>query len=97
MPRKLEEVVANRDPLFVERQATHGSFKQNACISQELKGVFGRAGYPNNAEQVEALQMIALKLSRILSGQANYKDHWDDIAGYAKLASEACDDTRKSA
>ena len=35
--------------------------------------------------------MIALKLSRILSGQANFKDHWDDISGYAKLASEACE------
>jgi hypothetical protein len=35
--------------------------------------------------------MIALKLSRILSGQANFKDHWNDIAGYAKLGSEACD------
>jgi len=34
--------------------------------------------------------MIALKLSRILSGQADFKDHWDDIAGYAKLASEVC-------
>ena len=39
--------------------------------------------------------MIALKLSRILSGQSNFKDHWDDIAGYAKLASEACPAVRK--
>jgi hypothetical protein len=41
--------------------------------------------------QIEALDMIALKLSRILSGQANFKDHWDDIAGYAKLGAEACE------
>ena len=39
--------------------------------------------------------MIALKLSRILSGQSNFKDHWDDIAGYAKLGSEACTEERK--
>jgi hypothetical protein len=31
--------------------------------------------------------MIALKLSRILSGKPDEQDHWDDIAGYARLAS----------
>jgi hypothetical protein len=36
----------------------------------------------------ESLEMIALKLSRILSGQADYRDHWDDIAGYVRLASK---------
>ena len=81
-----------RDPLLVERGKTHGDFATNAHISQELKGVFGRAGYPQNAAQVEALHMIALKLSRILSGQANFKDHWRDCAGYAMLAMEACDE-----
>ena len=81
-----------RDPLLQERQKTHGDFKQNAQISQQLKSMFGGYGmqaFP--AAQKEALDMIALKLSRILSGQANFKDHWDDIAGYAKLGSEACD------
>jgi hypothetical protein len=39
----------------------------------------------------EALDMIALKLSRILSGQANFKDHWLDLSGYSLLAAEACD------
>ena len=76
-----------------ERQKTHGPFSKNAEISQELKFLFMR--HMNNmasmpAEQKEALDMIALKLSRILSGQANYADHWTDIAGYAKLAEEAC-------
>jgi hypothetical protein len=36
--------------------------------------------------QREALDYIAGKLARILSGQPGYADHWDDIAGYAKLA-----------
>jgi hypothetical protein len=38
--------------------------------------------------QVEALEMIAHKIGRILSGDPNHQDHWDDIAGYAKLVSE---------
>ncbi len=31
--------------------------------------------------------MIAHKIGRIVSGNPNVQDHWDDIAGYAKLAS----------
>ena len=83
---------APRDPLLQEREKTHGSFAMNAEISQELKVIFAK--YHGNSLHIvhhEALDMIALKLSRILSGQANFKDHWDDIAGYAKLGSEACE------
>lgn len=85
-----------RDPLLVERQKTHGSFHHNAMISQKLKKTmrdpFGETVHPYVLTDVhkEALDMIALKLSRILSGQASFKDHWDDIAGYAKLAAEQC-------
>ena len=82
-----------RDPILVEREKTHGSFARNALYSQEIKHIF-TTGLNNSqsirAAQREALDMIALKLSRILSGQANFKDHWDDIAGYAKLGAEAC-------
>jgi hypothetical protein len=81
-----------RDAILVERQKTHGSFKTNAQVSQTLKATFSYHGKSDlKVEHREALDMIALKLSRILSGQATFKDHWDDIAGYAKLGSEACD------
>jgi len=36
-------------------------------------------------EQAEALEMIAVKIARILSGDPEYPDHWDDVIGYAKL------------
>ncbi len=92
--------MTDRDPLLQEREKTHGDFKINALIAQELKAVFrgmlGTASLPTHYQTMscvhrEALDMIALKLSRILSGQANFKDHWDDIAGYAKLGAEACE------
>ena len=79
-----------RDPLLVERQKTHGSFEENARYAQQLKGIFTTGEHTRSHVHNEALDMIALKLSRILSGQANFHDHWDDIAGYAKLGSEAC-------
>lgn len=83
-----------RDPLLYEREKTHGSFERNAGISQELKSLFVREmnAFPSlTVAQREALDMIALKLSRILSGQASFRDHWDDLAGYAKLGAESCE------
>ena len=82
-----------RDPLLVEREKTHGSFEDNAAISQAIKQIIlgSKQVHVMKWTQHEALDMIALKMSRILSGQALTKDHWDDIAGYAKLGSEACD------
>lgn len=90
------EPLHDRDPLLEERQKTHGDFGRNASISQSLKQIYRDNLFAQSItlEPVhqEALDMIALKISRILSGQANFKDHWDDIAGYAKLGSEACKD-----
>jgi hypothetical protein len=71
-----------------ERQSTHGSFEENAHYSQCLKHVMHKA--PNweklSPVQREALDMIALKLSRILTGDPTHKDAWHDLAGYATLA-----------
>jgi hypothetical protein len=38
--------------------------------------------------QFKGLTMIALKVERILTGDANEPDHWLDIAGYANLVRE---------
>jgi hypothetical protein len=35
--------------------------------------------------QREALDMTAHKIGRILAGDPDHKDHWDDIAGYTTL------------
>ena len=76
--------------LLAERGKTHGRFEHNAHTSQALRNVFRNAIGPGWASltdvQREALDMIACKICRILSGQGGFADHWDDIAGYAKLA-----------
>ena len=76
------------EALLDERQKTHGSFQLNAYWGQELRELFRRSPGWHHADnrQREALDYIAGKLARILSGQPAYADHWDDIAGYAKLA-----------
>lgn len=73
--------------LLEERARTHGDFPANARISQELKAYFTRQGGWEGLTfvQREALHLIALKISRILSGKGSEADHWNDIAGYAKL------------
>lgn len=81
----------NHTPLTAERNTTHGSFEDNARISQELKATIHCENADMTNTHREAVDMICLKLSRIASGHANFRDHWDDIAGYAHLAAESCD------
>lgn len=82
------------EQLLNERGKTHGSFDANAEIGQELKTIFrdyrNKYGGKFTDVQLEGLDMIALKLCRILSGQADYAEHWRDIAGYATLVADRC-------
>lgn len=80
--------------LVAERGTTHGAWADNAGVAQELKAVLQKAalarrerGQPYlTARQQESLEMICHKMGRIMAGDPNFADHWDDIAGYAKIA-----------
>jgi hypothetical protein len=69
------------------KMKTHGDFKNTAETSQNLKSVMmtGHNWGRLNDIQRESLEMIAMKIGRILSGDHNFRDHWDDIEGYAEL------------
>ena len=76
-----------------ERQKTHGDFNTHALISQSIKEsmwsfITKEKMDSLEPEQVEALEMIAHKIARILNGNPNHKDHWHDIAGYATLVAD---------
>lgn len=75
--------------ILAERQKTHGSFAYNAVISQSIKQTLRLNGHWHTIDPSirEALDMIAHKMSRIVCGKSSYRDHWDDIAGYATLVS----------
>ena len=76
----------NIDDTLKDRNSTHGDFGENAQISQRIKSaMFGHITELSDVHR-EALEMIALKISRICSGYANEPDHWKDIQGYARLA-----------
>ena len=72
-----------------DRCQTHGNYRLQARASQTLLNVMRlQEGWERlSISQCDSLQMIAVKMSRILSGNPNHRDNWDDIAGYALLIS----------
>ena len=74
-------------PLLDKREITHGDFAVTAKLSQTMKEWFReQPGWANlSGVQQESLDLIAIKIARILSGNSNEVDHWVDIAGYAQL------------
>jgi Domain of unknown function (DUF6378) len=72
-----------------ERAKAHGDFTDVSDIAQRLKSVIrtGHSFDQLSMVQVEGLDMILHKIARIVSGNPNHKDHWDDIAGYAHIVS----------
>jgi len=71
--------------ILSERQKTHGDFHDVADTSQILRSIIRGKAKKLYHWQIEALEMIALKMARILSGNPDEPDHWDDIIGYARL------------
>lgn len=80
------------DELLATRGGTHGDFTEGARTIQGLKAFFHRhAGWNKLSDrQKECFDMVATKTGRILCGDPNCKDHYLDIAGYAKLGAEEC-------
>lgn len=80
----------NIDDVLIERGRRYGAFLDQARIAQRIKGaIFLHADLDNlEYDHREALEMIANKIGRIINGDPNYADSWDDIAGYAKLVAD---------
>lgn len=83
--------------ILEERGKRYGKFVGHADVTQCLKDQM-RLHTPEGAsspswvrlavDQREALDMIVHKIGRILNGDPDYADSWDDIAGYAKLVGD---------
>lgn len=86
------------DNTLAERAKTHGDFSQVAAASQALKSEIRRRVMKSEAGATEmmceAMDNIAQKLARIISGNPHEPDHWRDIAGYAMLVANQLE-TRK--
>ena len=75
---------------LAERHKTHGDFAEQSRIAQRFKEVLRSGTSWQNAapNQREALDMIAHKMARVVTGDPRYSDHWHDIQGYAKRVEE---------
>jgi UDP-N-acetylmuramoylalanine-D-glutamate ligase len=74
---------------LAQRQKTHGEFSTHAEISQKLKAVMREHGLLElSPDKIEALEMIAHKIARVLNGNPEHHDHWHDISGYAECAAK---------
>ena len=91
-PRRKEEnrMTQTTEQLTAERGKVHGDFTEVSETAQTFKNYARtRRNWERLTDvQKEGLDMILHKISRILCGDPNHKDHWDDVAGYAKITSD---------
>ena len=82
-------------PPIAARHETHGDYIDTARYAQHIKTTMHntRNWIRLSPDKREALDLIATKLARILSGEPNEPDHWLDIEGYARLARERLGET----
>lgn len=88
-PKNTTTPVSDTHKILEDREKTHGNFRDHSYYTQALKSVIKESpNYDRMSEmQMEALDMIAHKIGRILAGNPDHKDHWLDIEGYARLIS----------
>lgn len=89
--RKLEDVLE-------ERGKKHGDYREQFSMARSLKSVFATMTAQQNMTEVqkEVLDMVAVKVSRIATGDNMEPDHWLDISGYARKAYEEAVDFQRA-
>ena len=76
----IETVLANREK-------THGLYSEQAKLAQLLKRTLrGTRNWEKmDFYQAQSMEAFCDKISRILNGDNDEPDHWQDISGYASL------------
>ena len=89
---KAEPEVSGVGKVLDARAEQYGSFMQSSDTVIRIKGIMHNAVARNAVhlypDQLQALDMIATKISRIVHGNPNHLDSWVDIAGYAQLVAD---------
>jgi hypothetical protein len=78
------------DTILEDRLATHGDFTEDAEMAQRFKNLLhqGRNWHMLHTFEAEALEQMATKIARILSGNPHHPEHWRDLQGYPRLVEE---------
>lgn len=83
------------NPLLNEREQTHGDYAKVSECAQDIKWALRNCAEHWDSikpEMRESLDMIAVKMARIVCGDAHARQHIEDIIGYAQLAETVCGD-----
>jgi hypothetical protein len=77
---------------LTERGKDYGDFAENAYVAQNIKEALRNSPKWDSVQDTvyirEALDLIASKIGRLLSGNPYHIDGWHDIAGYATLVEQ---------
>ena len=79
------------DDILLDRSSTHGDYEKKCETIQAIKSSMRRDSFNWDVLPVdmqESLDMFATKIGRILHGDDECLDHWQDIEGYARLISQ---------
>lgn len=82
-----ETVPSDIRATLAERGSRYGDFTQLAMISQSIKANL-RTGVSYTQIpiwQQEAIEMVVVKLARMVCGDPAYRDNFEDIQGYCQL------------
>lgn len=82
------------EAILEQRGEEYGEYSDIASVAQGLK-INARAAVGYNRlsyDQAEAVDMVLHKLARILNGNPNHRDSWQDMIGYLKLVEERLPD-----
>lgn len=76
--------------VLATRKSSYGDYADNARVTQAVMDILmtGANSGAMNAMHKEGIHMIVHKLSRIVNGDPDFHDSWDDIGGYARCVSE---------
>ncbi len=93
VPPPPQDVVSQ---ITAARGSVYGPFLHNAIVGQAIRAVMRNLPDPDNQKRWgdlpldvrEGLDYIAGKISRIVTGDPEYLDNWDDIGGFAKIVAD---------
>lgn len=77
---------------IAKRASVYGSFEDNANVAQRIKDAIRLDPHWQKLPPTvkEGLDLIALKMARMVTGDWTYPDNPRDIAGYALRLEEFC-------
>lgn len=90
MPKPVAETPV--DTVLNTRAKDYGKFKDGASLMQGIKRLLAAHAAQHDKtfadDQWEAIEMIVHKMARIVNGNPDKVDSWQDIAGYATLVAD---------